>query len=110
MPNPWRVAPRGNAVQGTAGKRARRKRAAQRGILTALGVELRRCRTEQQKKISQVELSREAGLSDNIAGGIERGVYNPSVVVLDAIATRLGVKLSELFAGAEQSGLVDRDR
>jgi len=56
--------------------------------------------------MSQVELSREAGLSDNVAGSIERGIYNPTVRVLEAISKPLGVKLSELFAGAEQSGLV----
>jgi len=101
------VAPRENAAQGTARKRALRKRAAPRGLQTALGIELRRRRAGHPNRISQVELSREAGLSDNVAGSIERGVCNPTLRVLEAIAKSLGVKLSELFAGAEQSGLVD---
>ncbi|TLY62564.1 MAG: helix-turn-helix transcriptional regulator [Gammaproteobacteria bacterium] len=100
------MATRGNAVKGTARNRTLRKRAAPRGLQTALGVELRRRRTEHPNKMSQVELSREAGLSDNVAGSIERGIYNPTVRVLEAISKPLGVKLSELFAGAEQSGLV----
>jgi len=83
-----------------AKKRASLKRAAQRGILTTLGIELRRRRREHE--ITQQALGADAGVSANVVGGIERGVYNPSIVVLYAITTRLGIELSDLFSGAER--------
>ncbi len=86
-----------------AKKRATLKRAAQRGILRALGLELRRRRKE--AGLTQLNLGAEAGVSANVVGGIERGVYNPSVVILYAIAGRLKVNLSALFSGAEALGL-----
>jgi len=102
------MAARGQTASATsrqvlAKKRAVLKRAAQRGILKALGLELRRRREE--AGLTQVNLGAEAGVSENVVGGIERGVYNPSVVVLYAIAGRLKVNLSALFSGAEALGL-----
>ena len=76
-------------------KRRVTKRAAPGGILTLLGRELRRRRLE--RKLTQVNLSLEAGLSENLVGLIERGVYNPTIVVLHAIATRLGIRVRDLF-------------
>ena len=84
-------------------RRAELKRAARRGILKALGLELKRRRKE--AGLTQLTLGAEAGVSENVVGGIERGVYNPSVVVLYAIAGRLGLRLSMLFSGAEALGL-----
>lgn len=76
-------------------KRTAAKRAAPRGILTLLGKELRRHR--RKKKLTQINLSTEAGLSPNVVGCIERGIYNPTFVVLHAIATRLEIRLTDLF-------------
>jgi transcriptional regulator with XRE-family HTH domain len=78
------------------------KRAAPGGILTSLGKELRRRR--HKEKLTQVNLSVEAGLSPNVVGRIERGIYNPTVVVLDAIATRLGVRVPDLFPNTDFLG------
>ena len=75
------------------------KRAAPSGILTLLGKELRRRR--RKKKITQVNLSVEAGLSPNVVGRIERGIYNPTIVVLYAIATRLGIRVTDLFPNTD---------
>jgi putative transcriptional regulator len=52
--------------------------------------------------LSQEALADQAGVHTNVIGRIERGVYNPSVLVLFAIATRLGTTLSELFVSAER--------
>jgi transcriptional regulator with XRE-family HTH domain len=76
-------------------KRSVAKRAAPGGILTLLGKELRRHRLE--KKLTQVNLSVEAGLSPNVVGRIERGIYNPTIVVLHSIATRLGIRMTDLL-------------
>jgi transcriptional regulator with XRE-family HTH domain len=75
------------------------KRAAPGGILTLLGKELRRRR--RKKKLTQVNLSVEAGLSPNVVGRIERGIYNPTIVVLHAIATRLGIRVTDLFPNTD---------
>jgi transcriptional regulator with XRE-family HTH domain len=80
-------------------KRKVTKRASPGGILTLLGKELRRRR--RQKKLTQVSLSEEAGLSPNVVGRIERGVYNPSVGVLEDIATVLGVPVYALFLNTD---------
>jgi DNA-binding XRE family transcriptional regulator len=86
-----------------AKKRAALKRAAKRGILRALGLELKRRR--EMAGLTQMDLGAEAGVSGNYVGGIERGIFNPSVIVLSAIAGRLKVNLSALFSGAESLGL-----
>jgi DNA-binding XRE family transcriptional regulator len=83
-------------------KRKVNKRAAPGGILTLLGQELRRRR--HKKKLTQVDLSVEAGLSPNLVGLIERGIYNPTIVVLHAIATRLDIRVKDLFPDTGFSG------
>jgi transcriptional regulator with XRE-family HTH domain len=80
-------------------KRKVTKRAAPGGILTLLGKELRKRR--RTKKLTQVNLSVEAGLSPNVVGRIERGIYNPTIVVLHAIATRLGIRLTDLLPNTD---------
>jgi transcriptional regulator with XRE-family HTH domain len=87
------------SVDGPRIKRKVTKRAAPSGILTLLGKELRRRR--RKKKITQVNLSVEAGLSPNVVGRIERGIYNPTIVVLYAIATRLGIRVTDLFPNTD---------
>jgi transcriptional regulator with XRE-family HTH domain len=71
-----------------------------RSILRGLGEEIRGLRT--RKKLSQESLAAQAGIHTNVVGRLERGIYNPTVLVLQAIAMKLDVSLEELFAGAEE--------
>ena len=71
-----------------------------KSLLRCLGEELRERRKEEG--LSQEALADQADVHTNVIGRIERGVYNPSILVLHAIASRLGVSLSELFASAER--------
>ena len=92
----------GTSADDARGRRKVTKRAAPGGILRLLGQELRRRR--RKKKLTQVDLSVEAGLSPNVVGRIERGVYNPTIVVLHAISTRLDVRVTDLFPDTDSSG------
>jgi transcriptional regulator with XRE-family HTH domain len=47
--------------------------------------------------VSQERLAFDAGVDRSYLGGMERGEANPTVDVLERIATTLGVSLSELF-------------
>ena len=73
-----------------------------KSLLRCLGEELRERRKE--LNLSQEALADQAGVHPNVIGRIERGVYNPSVLVLFAIATTLDVELDELFASAQRRG------
>lgn len=46
--------------------------------------------------MSQEELGFRANLHRNYVGGLERGLRNPTVRVLDSIATALGVTVCDL--------------
>jgi transcriptional regulator with XRE-family HTH domain len=70
-----------------------------RSILRSLGEEVRDLRT--QKNLSQEALAGLAGIHTNVVGRLERGIYNPTVLILAAIAVKLGVTLEQLFKGAE---------
>jgi XRE family transcriptional regulator, regulator of sulfur utilization len=70
-----------------------------RSILRALGKEIRERRV--QKELSQESLAGLAGIHTNVVGRLERGTYNPTVLVLQAIAVELDVSLKDLLAGAE---------
>ena len=48
--------------------------------------------------LSQDELAHRAGLHRTYVSGVERGVRNPTVTVLDKLAKALGVSLSTLLA------------
>jgi transcriptional regulator with XRE-family HTH domain len=67
--------------------------------LRSLGEEIRERRTH--KKLSQEALAGLAGVHTNVVGRLERGSYNPTVLVIAALAVKLGVTLEELFKGAE---------
>jgi transcriptional regulator with XRE-family HTH domain len=69
-----------------------------RSILRSLGEEIRALRT--RKKLSQEALAGLAGIHTNVVGRLERGDYNPSVLIVAAIAVKLGVTLKDLFRGA----------
>lgn len=64
-----------------------------------LGSEVRRYRIA--ARLSQEQLAHVAGVHVNVVGRLERGQYNPSVLVLDAIVAKLNVSLSELFSAVE---------
>jgi len=69
-----------------------------RTILRSLGDEVR----ERRKlcKLSQEALAHQAGIHPNVVGRLERGIYNPTVLILGAIAVKLNTSLADLFAGA----------
>jgi len=69
-----------------------------RSILRTLGEEIRERR--KQRNLSQEVLAQQAGVHTNVVGRLERGIYNPSVLILLAIATKLNTSMLDLFAGA----------
>lgn len=63
--------------------------------LSTLG---RRVRTRRKRlSLSQTTLARRAGVHPNVVGRLERGIYNPTVLKLLAIAGALRVRLRELI-------------
>jgi transcriptional regulator with XRE-family HTH domain len=71
-----------------------------RSILRSLGEEVRERR--KQRNLTQEALALEAGIHPNVVGRLERGIYNPSVLVLYAITAKLNTSLLELFAGVDK--------
>ncbi|MDP8984457.1 MAG: helix-turn-helix domain-containing protein [Pseudomonadota bacterium] len=69
-----------------------------KSVLRGLGQEIRERR--KQRNLTQETLAFEAGVHPNVVGRLERGIYNPTVLVLFAIAAELNTSLQELFAGA----------
>lgn len=59
-----------------------------------VGNNVRRLREKQG--VSQEELAARAGLHRTYISGVERGVRNPTIVVLEKVADALGVELSIL--------------
>jgi transcriptional regulator with XRE-family HTH domain len=49
------------------------------------------------RKLSQGDVSRRLGLHRSYISGIERGVRNPSLKVVEKIARALGVKANDLL-------------
>jgi transcriptional regulator with XRE-family HTH domain len=60
-----------------------------------IGWNLRRLRKE--RNISQEDFATDSGFDRGYISGVERGVRNPSVLVLVRIASALGVDIAELF-------------
>ena len=69
-------------------------------IRKKVGINLRKLR--EAKGWSQEQLAFETGLHRTYISGIERGVRNPTVLVLETIASRMGIDISELV-GREPS-------
>ena len=69
-----------------------------KNILRGLGDEVRERR--KQHALSQEALAHHAGVHTNVIGRLERGIYNPTILTLAAIAGKLDVSLAELFASA----------
>jgi transcriptional regulator with XRE-family HTH domain len=67
-------------------------------VLTGIGTEIRRRR--QKLGISQATLAQTARVHPNVVGRTERGVYNPTVLILEAIATALGTSMVDLLRGS----------
>ena len=65
-----------------------------------LGYRIRYLR--QSKGLSIEALALEAEINRNYLGDLERGMRNPTVVVLNRIAKALGVDLSTLFEGIRE--------
>ena len=51
------------------------------------------------KKISQEELAFRCNLNKNYLGDVERGKRNPTLMVIEKIASGLDISLAELFLG-----------
>ena len=71
-----------------------------RSVLRGLGEEIRERR--QRRNLTQEALAFEAGVHPNVVGRLERGIYNPTVMILFAIALKLNTSLQDLFAGASK--------
>jgi transcriptional regulator with XRE-family HTH domain len=71
-----------------------------KSLLRCLGEELRHRRTS--FGISQEALAHQAGVHTNVVGRLERGGYNPTVLVLHSLATQLDISMSKLFECAEE--------
>jgi transcriptional regulator with XRE-family HTH domain len=69
-----------------------------RSILRSLREEVRERR--KRRSLTQETLAFDAGVHPNVVGRLERGIYNPTVMILYAIAVKLNTSLQELFAGA----------
>ena len=65
-----------------------------------LGYRIRYLREE--KGLSIEALALEADINRNYLGDLERGTRNPTVVVLNKIASALNISLSELFEGIRE--------
>ena len=63
-------------------------------VYFTLGKHIRRRR--KLAKLSQLELAENAGLNETYISDLERGIRNPSYLVVHKIARGLGITLSEL--------------
>lgn len=66
-------------------------------IRQRVGRNLQRLRLE--KGWSQEELAEESGLHRTYVSGVERGVRNPTVTIIDKLALALGASPGEFFKG-----------
>jgi len=64
-------------------------------IRELVGLNIRRLRKE--KGWSQEDLAFEIGLHRTYISGVERGIRNPTVVILDKIARKLEVEAADLL-------------
>lgn len=64
-------------------------------IRKRIGWNVRRLRAE--REITQEDFATDSGFDRGYISGVERGVRNPSVLVLDRIAKALGIDVAELL-------------
>jgi transcriptional regulator with XRE-family HTH domain len=69
-------------------------------IQQLLGVNVRQVR--EVRGWSQDKLSEESGLHRTYISGIERGVRNPTVTIVQQLATALGIAVAALFQPQEK--------
>ena len=69
------------------------------GILTALGLNVRRRR--EARELTQEKLAEKAGLDPTYISGIERGLRNPGIKNVARLAKALGLSTSELCKGVD---------
>lgn len=73
-------------------------RADSKALLASIGAQIRRRR--QKLGISQGALAQTAGVHANVVGRTERGTYNPTVLVLHALASALNSSIAALVRKA----------
>ena len=71
-------------------------------IRRVVGQNLKRYR--EQAGLSQEQLGFEAGLHRTYVSGVERGVRNPTVVILEKLAKALEIEPCQLLMDGESSG------
>lgn len=76
-------------------------------ILRVVGLNLRNARL--RKDLSQEALANEAGVAMNYVSGIERGVQNPTVMVLFRLAEVLGIGVSQFFVAVSSRETLSRN-
>jgi transcriptional regulator with XRE-family HTH domain len=76
-------------------------------VLRLVGLNLRNARLG--KGLSQETLANEAEVAMNYVSGIERGVQNPTVMVLHRLARVLGITESQFFAAAPNRDTLARN-
>jgi transcriptional regulator with XRE-family HTH domain len=69
-------------------------------LLTGIGAEIKRRR--EKLGVSQTTLAKSARVHPNVVGRTARGIYNPTVLTLTAIATALGTSMVDLLHGASK--------
>jgi transcriptional regulator with XRE-family HTH domain len=62
-----------------------------------------------QKRLSQAELAREAGVSRTVLSGIENGDHNPTLDILEKLATALETTVVQLLTPLEVSEDTDEE-
>ena len=68
-------------------------------ILQQLGMRIRYLR--QLKRMSQLDLAFECEINKNYLSDLERGMRNPSLLILEKIARGLNIDLETLFKGIQ---------
>ena len=69
-------------------------------IQRLLGINIRRVR--EAMGWSQDKLSEESGLHRTYISGIERGVRNPTIAIVQQVALALGIPVADLFKDQEK--------
>lgn len=73
-----------------------------------VGMNVKRLRVA--REISQERLAFDSGVDRSYLGGVERGEENPTIDILDRIASTLGVHVGELLALGEPVAVANLKR
>ncbi|MXO73051.1 helix-turn-helix domain-containing protein [Alteraurantiacibacter buctensis] len=77
-------------------------------IRQRIGWNLRRLRAG--REITQEDFATDSGFDRGYISGVERGVRNPSILVLERIATALGVDVVELLDARKANEFAEQRR